>query len=70
MSSSTMIKVHGMALATCTARVLLCLAEKGLDYELVPVDVAVGEHKQQPCLLMIEDDDGETVMIDDGDDRS
>ncbi|KAK8276638.1 hypothetical protein V6Z12_D10G213700 [Gossypium hirsutum] len=32
------IKVHGIPLSTCTARVLLCLCEKGLQYELVPVD--------------------------------
>ncbi|KAK4848264.1 hypothetical protein QYF36_011075 [Acer negundo] len=41
------IKVHGMALATCTARVLLCLAEKGLDYELVPVDVAAAQVRKE-----------------------
>ncbi|KAB1214006.1 Glutathione S-transferase F13 [Morella rubra] len=46
------IKVHGIALSTCTARVLLCLHEKGLDYELLPVDLASGAHKQHPYLSL------------------
>ncbi|KAK6254522.1 hypothetical protein SCA6_015827, partial [Theobroma cacao] len=46
------IKVHGYAMSTCTARVLLCLSEKGLEYEVVPVDVANGAHKQQPYLSL------------------
>ena len=46
------IKVHGISLSTCTARVLLCLHEKGLEYELVHVDVASGAHKKQPYLSL------------------
>ncbi|KAK0608369.1 hypothetical protein LWI29_029750 [Acer saccharum] len=66
MSMTTMmIKVHGMALATCTSRVLLCLAEKGLDYELIPVDVAAGEHKQQPYLSL--NPFGQIPAFEDGD---
>ncbi|KAH7573599.1 hypothetical protein ACOSP7_007359 [Xanthoceras sorbifolium] len=63
--STTTIKVHGMALATCTARVLLCLSEKGLDYELVPVDVAAGAHKQQPYLSL--NPFGQIPAFEDGD---
>ncbi|XP_048321841.2 glutathione S-transferase F13 [Ziziphus jujuba] len=46
------IKVHGISLSTCTARVLLCLHEKGLQYQLVPIDVASGAHKRQPYLSL------------------
>ncbi|KAJ0093041.1 hypothetical protein Patl1_25086 [Pistacia atlantica] len=46
------IKVHGLAVSTCTVRVLLCLHEKGLEYELVPVDVFNGAHKKQPYLSL------------------
>lgn len=42
------IKVHGALFSTCTARVLICLCEKGLDYELLPIDMVAGAHKQQP----------------------
>ncbi|OWM71252.1 glutathione S-transferase F13-like [Punica granatum] len=46
------IKVHGMGMSTCCARVLLCLEEKGLDYEVVPLDLTAGAHKQQPHLSL------------------
>ncbi|KAL6615177.1 hypothetical protein ACP70R_037447 [Stipagrostis hirtigluma subsp. patula] len=39
------IKVYGPAASTNVARVLVCLEEVGLDYELVPVDMTKGEHK-------------------------
>ncbi|GAX77027.1 hypothetical protein CEUSTIGMA_g4474.t1 [Chlamydomonas eustigma] len=45
------IKIHGSPMSTCTQRVLTTLAEKGVtSYELVPVDLMVGEHKQ-PAFL-------------------
>ncbi|XP_031485077.1 glutathione S-transferase F13-like [Nymphaea colorata] len=46
------IKVYGLPRSTNTARVLACLLEKGLDYELIHVDVLNGEHKQQPYLSL------------------
>ncbi|KAB1214011.1 Glutathione S-transferase F7 [Morella rubra] len=46
------IKVHGIAVSPYTARVLLCLHEKGLDYELLPVDLASGAHKQHSYLSL------------------
>ncbi|TYG99729.1 hypothetical protein ES288_A10G219000v1 [Gossypium darwinii] len=46
------IKVHGIPLSTCTARVLLCLCEKGLQYKLVPVDVENSAHKKPPYLSL------------------
>ncbi|KAJ7980251.1 Glutathione S-transferase family protein [Quillaja saponaria] len=59
------IKVYGIPTSTCTAHVLLCLHEKGIEYQLVPVDLASAAHKQQPHLPLnpfgqvpaIEDDD-------------
>lgn len=39
------IQVYGMAMSTCTQRVLMTLIEKGLQYELVNIDFASGEHK-------------------------
>ncbi|KAL6627876.1 hypothetical protein ACP70R_031602 [Stipagrostis hirtigluma subsp. patula] len=39
------MKVYGPAASTNVARVLVCLEEVGLDYELVPVDMTKGEHK-------------------------
>lgn len=44
------IKVYGLAFSTCTQRVLTTLTEKGLKYELVPVDFANGEHKSEKYL--------------------
>ncbi|KAB1214009.1 Glutathione S-transferase PARB [Morella rubra] len=46
------IKVHGIAVSPYTARVLLCLHEKSLDYELLPVDLASGAHKQHSYLSL------------------
>ena len=39
------IQVYGMAISTCTQRVLTTLAEKGLQYELINVDLFKGEQK-------------------------
>jgi glutathione S-transferase len=39
------ITVYGLAMSTCTQRVLTTLVEKGLKYELKNVDFAAGEHK-------------------------
>ncbi|XP_058084134.1 glutathione S-transferase F13-like [Magnolia sinica] len=43
-------KLYGMAMSTCTARVLGTLYEIGIDFELVTVDVIAGEHKQPSYL--------------------
>nr|AIC33066.1 glutathione s-transferase [Elaeis guineensis] len=40
------VKVYGPTMSTCTARVLLCLEEVGAEYELVPINLSTGEHKQ------------------------
>ncbi|PIA65413.1 hypothetical protein AQUCO_00100716v1 [Aquilegia coerulea] len=44
------VKVYGMPLSSCTARVLTCLIEKGVEYELITLNLAVGEHKQPSFL--------------------
>lgn len=44
------VKVHGLPLSTCTSRVLTILHEKGLDFELLPVNLLAGEHKQPSFL--------------------
>ncbi|XWS14066.1 hypothetical protein CRYUN_Cryun36dG0091600 [Craigia yunnanensis] len=52
-------------MSTCTARVLLCLCEKGLQYEVVPVDVHNSAHKQQPYLSL--NPFGQIPALEDGD---
>eukprot|EP01018_Ginkgo_biloba_P009466 Gb_36282 [translate_table: standard] len=47
------IKVHGLPFSTCTTRVLACLNEKEVtDYELIPVNLMAGAHKQPPFLAL------------------
>uniref|UniRef100_A0A7N0T6Y8 glutathione transferase n=1 Tax=Kalanchoe fedtschenkoi TaxID=63787 RepID=A0A7N0T6Y8_KALFE len=44
------LKLYGLPMSTCTARVLICLAEKEVDYELIPVNLFTDDHKQ-PAFL-------------------
>ncbi|XP_076920469.1 glutathione S-transferase APIC-like [Bidens hawaiensis] len=44
------IKVYGSMFSAATLRVLLCLAEKDIDFELITVDLATGEHKKPHML--------------------
>ncbi|WCJ21371.1 Glutathione S-transferase [Euphorbia peplus] len=46
------IKVHGIPMSTATQRVLVCLEEKGLDYEICPVDLSTGAHKKEPFISL------------------
>ncbi|CAN7006619.1 unnamed protein product [Brassica oleracea var. botrytis] len=46
------IKVHGLPISTATMRVLATLYEKGLDFEIVPVDMKAGAHKQEPLISL------------------
>jgi len=39
------LKIYGVAMSTCTRRVIATLEELGLTYELVPLDFFKGEHK-------------------------
>jgi glutathione S-transferase len=43
-----MIKLYGHPMSTCTRKVLTTLAETNTQYDLVVIDFAKGEHKQQP----------------------
>ncbi|CAE7134721.1 unnamed protein product [Rhizoctonia solani] len=44
------IKLYGSTVSTCTKRVVTVCKEIGIQYELVPVDLAVGEHKSEAFL--------------------
>ncbi|XP_057965946.1 glutathione S-transferase-like [Malania oleifera] len=46
------LKVHGLSFSTCTMRVLACLYEKDLQFELVTVDMNAAEHKSPPFLSL------------------
>ncbi|RKF53964.1 Glutathione S-transferase hmp2 [Erysiphe neolycopersici] len=46
------IKIHGLKAATCTQGVLATLEEKGVDYELVPIDLRTGQHKTPEYLKL------------------
>jgi hypothetical protein len=47
------IKLYGTATSTCSQRVLTTLIEKGLKYELIPVDFAAGEQKVKLIFKML-----------------
>jgi len=57
------LKLHG-ALTPCTQRVLCVLYEKGAPFELIPVDLATGEHKSPEHLE--KQPFGLTPFLDDG----
>nr|QPB76003.1 glutathione S-transferase [Digitalis lanata] len=44
------IKVHGNPISAPTRRVLLCLAEKDVEYEYVHIDLFTGQHKKEPFI--------------------
>ncbi|VAH14401.1 unnamed protein product [Triticum turgidum subsp. durum] len=44
------VKVYGWAVSPFVARPLLCLEEAGVDYELVPMSRAAGDHRQPDFL--------------------
>ncbi|KAI5060988.1 hypothetical protein GOP47_0023493 [Adiantum capillus-veneris] len=46
------VKVHGIPRSACTMRVLATLLEKDVAFELVPVNLMKGEHKQPPFLAL------------------
>jgi glutathione S-transferase len=59
-----MLKVFGHPMSTCTRKVLMTLGETKLPYELVTVDFAKNEHKQEPHLSR--QPFGQIPAIDDG----
>ncbi|KAJ4873975.1 hypothetical protein Rs2_44261 [Raphanus sativus] len=59
------IKVHGVPMSTATMRVLAALYEKDLDFELIPVDMRAGAHKQEPFVSL--NPFGQIPALQDGD---
>ncbi|KAI3961228.1 hypothetical protein MKX01_035814 [Papaver californicum] len=59
------VKLYGIPTSTCTTHAMICLHEKEVEFELVPVDIYTGEHKQPSYLSknpfgqvpLLEDDD-------------
>ena len=45
------VKVYGPVRAACPQRVLVCLLEKDVEFEIVHVDLDQGEQKRQEFLL-------------------
>ncbi|XP_061356191.1 glutathione S-transferase F11-like [Gastrolobium bilobum] len=61
------VKVYGSGRAVCPQRVLACLLEKGVDFELVHVDLDQGEQKRPDFLLR--QPFGQVPVVEDGDFR-
>ncbi|KAL6183809.1 PREDICTED: glutathione S-transferase F13-like [Fragaria vesca subsp. vesca] len=59
------LKLHGLALSTCTARVTTAIYEKGQEFELIPVNLTTGEHKQSGFLA--KNPFGQIPALEDGD---
>ncbi|KAG2692858.1 hypothetical protein I3843_08G070100 [Carya illinoinensis] len=47
---ATPVKVHGPPMSTAVSRVLACLLEKNVDFQLISVNMAKGEHKKPEFL--------------------
>ncbi|KAL6839911.1 hypothetical protein ACP4OV_029721 [Aristida adscensionis] len=59
------LKLYGMALSPNVVRVAAALNEKGLDFEIVPVDLRTGAHKQPDFLAL--NPFGQIPALQDGD---
>ncbi|URD77798.1 Glutathione S-transferase [Musa troglodytarum] len=59
------VKVYGMPMSTNTVRVLAALNEKGVEFELVIVDLRTGAHKQPDFLAR--NPFGQIPVLEDGD---
>ncbi|XP_062083290.1 glutathione S-transferase-like [Humulus lupulus] len=59
------VKVIGTAYSIATMRVMACLYEKDLDFELVPVNLSTGEHKREPFVSL--NPFGQVPAFEDGD---
>jgi glutathione S-transferase len=58
-------KLYGMPLSPNVVRVATVLNEKGLDFEIVPVDLRTGAHKQPEFLAL--NPFGQIPALEDGD---
>ncbi|KAM3285475.1 glutathione S-transferase F11 [Capsicum chacoense] len=61
------VKVHGSAMAACPQRVMVCLIELGVDFELIHVDLDSLEQKKPDFLLL--QPFGHVPVIEEGDFR-
>ncbi|KAJ9703022.1 hypothetical protein PVL29_004680 [Vitis rotundifolia] len=61
------VKVYGAVTAACPQRVLACLVEKGVEFEVVHVDLDSGEQKRPEFL--IRQPFGQVPVMEDGDFR-
>lgn len=59
------LKLYGLPMSTCTTRVMICLHEKDLEFELVPVDLFSQENKKPPFLA--KNPFGKVPVLEDGD---
>uniref|UniRef100_A0A0C9QRC5 glutathione transferase n=1 Tax=Wollemia nobilis TaxID=56998 RepID=A0A0C9QRC5_9CONI len=59
------VKVHGPPYSSSTRTVLACFVEKGIDFEIVPVDMLKGEQKKPEFLAL--QPFGKVPVIQDGD---
>ncbi|KAH9614237.1 hypothetical protein KSS87_018664 [Heliosperma pusillum] len=58
------VKVYGSVKAACPQRVLACLIELGVEYQVIHVDLDSAEHKQPPFLAL--QPFGQVPVIEDG----
>ncbi|XP_020237365.1 glutathione S-transferase isoform X2 [Cajanus cajan] len=49
-AAAAAVKVYGPPMSTAVSRVLACLLEKDVQFQLIPVNMAKGEHKKPPFL--------------------
>ncbi|KAJ0099383.1 hypothetical protein Patl1_20983 [Pistacia atlantica] len=67
LNNKMVVKVFGPVHAACPQRVLACLLEKDVDFEIVHVNLDQGEHKQPDFL--VRQPFGQVPAIEDGDFR-
>ncbi|XP_043695993.1 glutathione S-transferase-like [Telopea speciosissima] len=58
-------KVHGSVFSTATMRAFATLHEKGVEFEVVPIDMRAGEHKKEPFISL--NPFGQVPAYEDGD---
>ncbi|KAL3725428.1 hypothetical protein ACJRO7_030452 [Eucalyptus globulus] len=58
-------KIYGSVHSTAMMRALAVLHEKGLEFQLVPLDMRAGEHKKEPSLAL--NPFGQVPAFEDGD---
>ncbi|KAJ8620598.1 hypothetical protein MRB53_029127 [Persea americana] len=59
------LKLHGSVMSTAAMRAIVCLIEKELELELVPVNMATGDHKKEPFISL--NPFGQVPALEDGD---